>query len=425
MHIQAFRFLLAAVGTALLLSAGCGADSAKDRAVEAAGDGSRAYLKIATAYCDRAFECIADAHGINEWSSVEACAESAASKLSILRNVDCSEASDFRADKKQLARCLEAVSGQACTDLYDLYTLIEAARFGLLPECLEVAEQLARAEDERYRKPVKVGEACGGVRPCEWDAYCSATSDSCGVCRRYPMDGERCVIDSEGYPACNLGSICTTEGMCVSHSPKAGEACGEEFGQCAQGLDCNDEGTCAKLHEPGDACSNTEDGGCGDWLACVSNRCTKLESRVQRLGEPCSSDEWCVVGLCVKGTCQAPSDLGGVCSEESDCLNPYACDKGKCVSAPACQTAKPGALCTSSGQCQAGYACFYDEAGSRCQKVEGNIDEPCGAGDACREGHCVQGVCRPVPGGGACDSYDDCESRVCVDGVCTKAASCG
>lgn len=413
-----------------LLSSACGPDTSNNHGAELAGDGSRAYYKLASTWCERAIGCLDEAGYGMPWASAEICAERTADRFSVRGDNGCAAASDFKADAKELGACLNEIAGASCASTLSPSPLIQQVRFGALPQCHKVAEQLAEAEDERAGA-AKLGAACGdGVTSCGWEAYCDARSEeSCGKCRALPKAGEKCVIDEEeGDAYCGLGFLCV-DGVCKAGLPKKGESCTSQ-GYCDVGLDCGRAGVCTAQFAVGDACEAGS--SCGEWLSCVDGRCAGGAIQGLQIGQSCDQeDDNCIGGHCVKGKCAplaglgeaCPTDCGGDCDD--GCQSPYLCLKGKCTEVPACNMGKRGAKCTASDQCGPGLGCVHNSDGpSQCDPIPAELGQSCSTEKGCFDGICLKGVCTLGELGDPCDGYMACRSRSCdyETGECTAPA---
>jgi hypothetical protein len=173
--------------------------------------------------------------------------------------------------------------------------------------------------------PVAEGKACGGdvAAECAPGLACiGADDDSAGTCRALDAVfagklGDTCDFDS--------GMLCEGELSCVVDSITAGKptlVCAErsasgapcKFGApapCPSGEFCTadiakgeTEGTCTELPGAGDACvALTGAPACAPGLLCDGDkRCHPIN----RLGQPCVSDDGCASKHCVSGRCERP-----------------------------------------------------------------------------------------------------------------------
>ncbi|MCS6798802.1 MAG: trypsin-like serine protease [Myxococcota bacterium] len=310
------------------------------------------------------------------------------------------------------------VSG--CTVSNSYYTRVdrhlplvdEALRFE--PPCVPSAERCNGVDDD-----------CDGVvdsgctplgEPCTSDAECAM-----GRCDR--VGGRRvCVRDCdprEAIARCPVGFHCEATGpACGQGRCVAGEPGGAQDGSlCASNLDCASarcveiagQRRCARVCSPDEtvcASGTVCDAPTGDCGSCVP---VELSTSPRPFGAPCLRADQCRSGLCENGQCTR------ACDERAPCPDGYRCRGGRCVpGAPG----GPGAACEGDEDCGA--------AAPRCVEVDGErlcarpcspgVDEACGLGLECLDGHCV----RPGAGlGSACSANEECRSGLCA-GLCTR-----
>ncbi len=201
---------------------------------------------------------------------------------------------------------------------------------------------------------------CGDVT-CTQDEYCADAPDSFEV-QCYPKleEGDACEARSD----CTLESEnveCLTDafgddGVCTAYGTLGvGDYCDYESDFCGAGLECDtDTVECVAIEREvgsflraGEECSY-ESLPCEVGTACVDldlaaggiGRCGAVKGR----GGECLSPLECGAGLTcrganlgddvpTKGTCDAMSDVGGPCTQRSDCFS-NDCDSGVCVGRP-------------------------------------------------------------------------------------------
>jgi len=270
-----------------------------------------------------------------------------------------------------------------------------------------------------------VDEACAWPLDCVDGLYCARTDSCPGACQPFVGEGGWCTSDgdltcdpslvcrsgtcqqrfSAGDPCdtssssdCfNDGFWCDTD-MGICREPVGeGETC-ETFGaRCQTGLRCIglpfDPGTCAPPSNDGGPCYDQLD--CMDGLTCLGSMPGMLGSCSPRLGigESCTSGSDCEIELrCLDGSCAARADLGEACSTgfgAEPCADGFVCDGSVCAYARF-----PGDAC--------------DDGMSVC------------ASSLCRSGTCVTRARL----GESCAGDEECASRTCGGGVCTDRVVC-
>lgn len=211
---------------------------------------------------------------------------------------------------------------------------------------------------------------------------------------------------------------------------------------------------------PGSTCrANCSDDG----FVCVAGFCEDMECVP---GSPCTSNEHCGSGNCIKPEGATAEDSGlceptaGACTGASDCAYGFRCEEGACVDrripcgfhpnacprghtctfAPVegrlfCVPAHPP--CDSAGQCEAGASCVDVDGDSETECVltgtcSSNAD--CGEGTSCgvepgtSQSSCqVDGPCRSgeCPAGRTClDTGTGTARCVAEGGSCTRDSEC-
>jgi len=175
-------------------------------------------------------------------------------------------------------------------------------------------------------KPAAKGQACqGGTEPdCAPPLIClgdDSTKGQTGTC----MDWHDVLIAKAGA-SCDPVNFkwCENAVPCVVQSVAAGPTliatCGQKVAsgaackaalpdQCPTGEYCKTpanaiDGTCTALPKSGDPCAGSSSDQCDAYLRCdsTSQTCKPL----QRLGEPCSDDQFCYSDHCASGGCAPP-----------------------------------------------------------------------------------------------------------------------
>jgi hypothetical protein len=232
-------------------------------------------------------------------------------------------APDCRSLYGQICRDVARLSDTALTptEYHACFTAIAAAECdpwlyeGAMPEACNLVGR---------RQP---GEPCGNDLQCS-TGNCTATFETCGICKRVAGEGEDCGLDE-----CDFGLDCSDEQRCTQRN-HLGDPC-EPVAGCSSGMVC-DTLTCQRPPGEGEYCMV---GGrnCDVARAVLCNpttdRCEPLA--VAREGEPCSG--FCVAGtFCDAGTtpatCVAVQKEGQPCTSSFDqCDTTLTCKNGVCV----------------------------------------------------------------------------------------------
>lgn len=207
-----------------------------------------------------------------------------------------------------------------------------------------------------------------------------------------------------------------------------------KLGKCADGtMQCvNGTLTCVQNQQPtaetcnarDDDCDGTPDNGdlCPTGLVCDRGKCVPKCGTGEFACAPslvCSSAGLCVDPkcetvtcnpgeVCVGGKCQAPCDgvacpFGQVCREGA-CVDP--CDGLTCDQNYVCVAGVCTLKCSCKG-CDANQSC--DQSTEKCADT-GCVPNPCGAGQ-----HCVAGSCVDDCAGATCPVGQTCQAGQCVD----------
>ncbi|MEY3014862.1 MAG: extracellular matrix protein, partial [Pseudomonadota bacterium] len=292
---------------------------------------------------------------------------------------------------------------------------------------------------------------------CDDDNVC--TADVCdqasGGCVYKPVqdgfgcdDGNLCTYGD----ACKAGK-CTqaSAAVCDDANPCTDDTCDAKTGKCVYKpvpisplINCDDGNKCTydlttykKYGTVKDACYEGKCTGiavsCNDGNVCTVDSCDpKLGCQHKPLGEvACSDGNACTVGdNCASGSCKG---TGKTCNDGNACTNDncnpnsgcsftpnsVGCNDGnKCTTVDKCS----GGKCTGSNplDCDDGKACTDDlcDPVAGCKHVNDDTnpcsdDEPCTAGDACKDG-----ACKAL---GPTDCDDD---NICTDESCKLGEGC-
>ncbi|NVB36375.1 hypothetical protein G6O69_00935 [Pseudenhygromyxa sp. WMMC2535] len=120
--------------------------------------------------------------------------------------------------------------------------------------------------------PVRVGERCWGLLPCEEGAYCHRGSEATYTCQPLPVLGDAC-DPGLNFDCGNTGELmCDIDSLTCQPAPGEGESCEETF-TCGPELYC-DGGlglTCQPTRTLGEGCSTSA--VCAGSASCVGNTC--------------------------------------------------------------------------------------------------------------------------------------------------------
>ncbi|MFI5299206.1 MAG: hypothetical protein ACHREM_14005 [Polyangiales bacterium] len=268
-----------------------------------------------------------------------------------------------------------------------------------------------------------------------------------------------CTASSQcGSGACVGGFCCDTScaGSCQTCAP-AGICTTVAKGIASPDPSCPYVCDGASTTCPTAKCSS--DASCGPGAHCVSGACVPLAP----LGAACTSASLCASGLCIDGTCcntncagqceacDNPTSLGtctfvvgaphlprALCGGSGSCAGTCGGASTSCVfpnSGTTCSSAacagvsvSPAGVCDGNGVCDtvapvscAPYGCTAGVCNSHCSS-----STDCAPGSYCAVGDGGVGVCFGTkPQGGPCGAGDECTTGFCVDGVCCNAACTG
>ncbi|HEV3031161.1 MAG TPA: hypothetical protein VG319_05935 [Polyangia bacterium] len=297
--------------------------------------------------------------------------------------------------------------------------------------------------------------------------------DGIGGCQKYP-DGTTCATPTcptgaatlKQMGMCSAGTCVVPTQSCAPYFCNGLAACQTTCnvdGDCAAGFYCTGTGgTCVAKGNPGNAC--TADNQCGtshcvDSVCCMSascssscmacnvsggaGTCTPLPAGTvdpkhvctDNGGPACSTNGKCDgTGLCQaypNGTpCGAPQScpsgsstlsLGGMCGSGTCGQPTQSCAPYMCNGATACRT-----TCAGDGDCSSGNYCMLLPVGSCTGKLD--LGAVCAAGNQCKTGNCVDGVCCGSTSCGSCHACNVAGNPgACTpvaDGIGCSPASC-
>lgn len=248
---------------------------------------------------------------------------------------------------------------------------------------------------------------------------CEQRDEQCSVQACDPTTGQ-CVPNpaSEGA-ACDDGSLCTSDDVCVAGAC-VGEAldCADVGDACNPGS-CNPEtGLCqTTIAEDGAPCDG--DDLCAVESACLGGRCVTEVERVCDL--PCVPNAACNPDT---GECEGDAlEDGTICDDGDLCTGGDLCQEGLCVgSADLCSCAgqADGAQCDDADPCTTVDTCQDEICVGGGELDCGDLDDACNVGACDRDtGECVAVAVLP---GTPCDDEDPCTlDDACNAGVCAGA----
>ncbi|KAL9938546.1 hypothetical protein V8E36_002265 [Tilletia maclaganii] len=270
--------------------------------------------------------------------------------------------------------------------------------------------------------------------PCFKDANCAS----------YNCNGATCVGTTKLYGECKLGTPCVGSnlqcyaGICL----RTGGAKCSSNKQCASNKCAN--GACTKTLTPSNkecvyntdcesgVCQTPDNGyGCrdndGNPTKCPVAQ-VYLGSEIyadicarRPLGEPCTYQGDCQIGVCRNGVCSANG-------EGQSCINDYACsdvtarcESGKCRT-PANGTLPARAICgndaqCSSGHCKRGFVLQKDTQGVNGGSWGGSINRRYTQGE-------FNNMCDYLQEGDTgCKSLLDCDKQLCKNSTCVYGST--
>ncbi len=216
--------------------------------------------------------------------------------------------------------------------------------------------------------PIPEGEPCDDRNPCtdaescDAEGICSGTLELC-------EDGDPCTED-----------VCELSGEC-SHAPSKAPC--EDEDPCTQEDFCQG-GLCRGVPIP-----------CPDGETCTLDLCDPIDGRCTWKpmpeglmcddGDPCTTEDRCVAGLCA-----GPTTL---CDDGLDCTLD-ACEAGTCTYLPAPRTCATDEGCIPVGSPSPGDPCSLCIATDQLGAAPGSEGQPCeDDGIPCTEDRCDEGVC--------------------------------
>jgi hypothetical protein len=316
---------------------------------------------FAEAICDALVSCVGAA-ALRELTAREDCAARVTAELKATEFFfmdDAIAAGSVLYDSEQLPACVAGVRELGCAVLSDSFP----------QPCVEVLAGNVALDGE-----------CTISAECQGTAFCAgAASGTCpSTCMELLAAGAQCSADNE----CGDRLMCTV-GKCEAPSA-VGEPCGGDSGQlCALGLNCmgstdTEIGECTEnaaiqVGQAGDACAP---GGtlCVEGLSCVFDGVDAFHC------EPyVDAGAACHLGL------------PGQCPVDQYCDAQSVDEQGTCQPLPVDDQA-----CVLGDVCAPGFACVVESGSPVCRPIRDNGGD-CGADQACRSGHCVDGRCEPPP----------------------------
>ena len=271
---------------------------------------------------------------------------------------------------------------------------------------------------------------CKGGAPTLCDDKNPCTADICE-----PSLPEGCTAVAVEGGACTDGDACTGGDTC------SGGAC---LGQKAG---CDDANPCTKDScDSAKGCVNLADDGtgCDDNNPCTSNElCNKGQCKG---GAPkvCSSDNPCLVGVCLPSTGECGAKIkpdGTACSDGQVCTTGDACSKGECAGMVTCndKDACTTDYCGIDGKCAHSAIVSGSCAPDNCKSLDCDDKNPC-TKDNCDAKGCQHAAddTASCDDASACTSGDACKTGTCsgtplvcddknpcTTDSCDKAKGCG
>jgi hypothetical protein len=212
-------------------------------------------------------------------------------------------------------------------------------------------------------------ECCGvgDAEHCAAGTVCSGTFLTCiAPCGN---SNDACETTAD---CCDPLAVCQNA-LCVITCLAPGQTCTTD-GDCCAGTCC--DGACANI----ECCPSAEkpDASCPAGATCNDGFCEQLCVGAA-LGDACSGEVACCVGLCCDGTC-----VDAVCCSDADCGADEVCSEGSC----ACSLTAEGETCEADEECCSGVCC-----GGTCQSVQCCMEDE-DPNARCSEGAtCVDGIC--------------------------------
>jgi len=227
----------------------------------------------------------------------------------------------------------------------------------------------------------KNGKACTASTECAStfciDGFCcaSACDGGCGVCDATPGTCTAAKVGSKGaHPTC-AGYLCDGKALACPTT-------------CASDADCSSDHYCssANLCEA----SKSTSASCNATTDCASPPCRECASTF-------CADGYCCDKAC-DGACDECAAEPGTChlmkkgTEGAPSCAPYACTGASSACDTECVTKDD---CAPGGWCEGG-ECFANR----------EIGKDCGKDEACKSGHCADGVCCEGKCAGQCEACD-------------------
>jgi hypothetical protein len=260
---------------------------------------------------------------------------------------------------------------------------------------------------------------------CDGMGHCNQISPASVRCEPYVCNGPMCGTSCSLMPAADGGvdggadggsAQCAPGYDCVAVTVDGGSAAG--VCKATGGQPCADATSCFMPHCVDGVCCDTAcDGVCMKCnLAGHVGNCTAVPGGTDPDNECATQDvSTCgTTGVCSGDGGCALYPSGSVCNPQS-CTGSTQTNAKTCDGLGTCTTPTPSSVdcspyvcnsavqscfttCANDNQCIANYGCRAD---GKCKKVNG---QPCNpAGDECKSGYCVDGVCCESQCNGACE----------------------
>lgn len=299
----------------------------------------------------------------------------------------------------------DASAGTPCGDYFDALLLGACNTGPMLP-----GDEMAR-DRGRFETVCKASLALPGSTVTEAQVEACAQAIHAAGCTGRPGVPQACLWAGTLSPssACNEAFQCQS-GLCFAAAP-VGDAGAGAPGGC---------GKCEAVATAGQPCTGTT---CAQDTVCDPTKMPPTCATVTSVGvgAPCNG----ATTVCDPGTfcdvttmkCVATYKEGQTCNASTECTAPATCRAKKCTS-----PSQAGGGCYVDTDCVAGLGCSMNET---CGAVTwASAGEHCGDLARCLVGACTSAGTCPlvVPDGKACptDESHTCDSlSLCVGGVCT------
>lgn len=207
--------------------------------------------------------------------------------------------------------------------------------------------------------------------------------------------------------ACDVGLVCLENAVCVDSTGFEGGRCLSN-GRCNKGARCETAtNTCVFCNTGTSGCQCNQNNGCNSGLVCNGGQCISQSSLPPAnpvCYTPCRDDleadggvvatcttdnvfAGCLPGkTCTQGSCLAPGETKGTCTNDLQCPFFQVCLNGGCYS-----------NCEVNADCQSGLGCFRKACRPTCSPLRG-AGGACAAGFACVANDGENGFCLPTGG---------------------------